>query len=120
MRRSLFAFLLLSLSISSFAGSKKITKDVIAFWSDRTEPIEYNSYAVEIKLSGPIDFNVSGTVYLDEQSKPIYIEAGKTRQTIYFDNLSNQRRYDIIVKLNECTSFPKTENKAFISKKEVN
>lgn len=81
----------------------------MAYWSDRTEPIEYNSYAVEIKLTGPVDFNVTGTVYCGEQSKPIYIEAGKTRQTIGFDNLSNQRRYDIIVKLNEYTSFPKAK-----------
>ncbi len=109
MNKLLFAFLLVFLSLSSFAGSKKLTKDVIIFWHDRTEPIEYNSYAIEIKLSGPIDFHVTGTVYCDEQSKPIYIEAGKTHQTIYFDNLSNQRRYDIIVKLNEYTSFPKVK-----------
>ena len=109
MYRTLFAFLLASLSLSSFAGSKKLTKDVIAFWSDRTEPIEYHSYAVEIKLSGPVNFNVTGNVYCDDKSKPIYIEAGKTHQTIYFDNLSNQKRYDIIVKLNECTDFPKAQ-----------
>ena len=106
MSRLLFTFLLACLSLSSFAGSKKLTKDVIVFWSDRTEPIEYNSYAVKIKLSGPVNFNVTGKVYCDDQSKPIYIEAGKTHQTIYFDNLSNQRGYDIIVKLNEYTSFP--------------
>ena len=107
MREVLLSIAFVSLSLCCFAGSKKITKDDIAFLSDRTEPIEYNSYAVTIQLSQPVEFNITGTVYCGEQSKSVIIEAGKRSKNIYFDNLSNQRRYDIIVKLNDYTSFPK-------------
>ena len=107
MRKSLLSVLFVSVCFCCLAGSKKITKDVIAFWPDRTEPIEYNSYAVTIQLSEPVDFNITGTVYCGEQSKPVFIEAGKKSKDIYFENLSNQRRYDIIVKLKDYKSFPK-------------
>lgn len=106
MREILLSILFASLSFCCFAGSKKITKEVNAYWDDRTEPIEYNSYAVIIRLDQPVDFNITGTVFCGEQSKPVLIEAGKTSKNIYFDNLSNQKRYNIIVKLNDYSGFP--------------
>ena len=107
MRKIFLVLTFLSVCVLGFAGSKKITKDVYVFWPDQTETIEYNSYSVVIRVSNPVDFNITGTLYCNGETKPIFIEAGKLEKRINLDNLDNGRRYGITVKLNEHIGFPK-------------
>ncbi|MCM1531308.1 MAG: hypothetical protein NC048_05260 [Bacteroides sp.] len=81
----------------AFAGQKSLPNGAVAFWQDQTSVIEYNSYRIEVQLSKKCDFNVWGTVTVGGQSKPLFIDAGKTMGYVDFENLDNGRRYSVSV-----------------------
>lgn len=86
-------------SIMAFAGEKKLPNGEIAFWDDNSPVIEYKSLAVEVKLTGKCDFNVWGSVTVGDQTKNLFIPAGKLRAVVYFENLENGRRYYPVVEI---------------------
>lgn len=73
-----------------------------AYWDDRTAPVAYEGYRVQIKLTDSYQKNVWGTVSLmaDNKcvaSKNFMINAGDTGCYVDFDNLTDGTTYDIKV-----------------------
>ena len=97
MKKLLIFVLSMSLCIAAFAGQKKLSNGEVVFWENQTSVIEYNSYRVEVILTGKCDFNVWGEVSLGGQSKPFMIRAGETKANVDFEKLDNGRRYSISV-----------------------
>ena len=97
MKKLLLLIVSTSLCIAAFAGQKKLSNEEVVFWGNQTSVIQYNSYRVEVALTGKCDFNVWGEVTVDGQSKPFMIRAGENKANVDFENLDNGRRYDISV-----------------------
>lgn len=100
MKRIIIALLSVLICVVAFAGSKRLPNGESIFWQDQTERIEWNSYRVELSLSGKCDFNVWGEVSLGGQSKSFMIRAGETKGYVDFENLENGRRYSVSVSVN--------------------
>lgn len=97
MKKIIAVFMTVFVCMLAFAGQKSFPNGAIAFWEDQTSVIEYNSYRVEVRLSEKCDFNVWGSVTVGGQSKPLFIDAGKTMGYVDFENLDNGRRYSVSV-----------------------
>lgn len=97
MKKLLLFVVSMFLCIAAFAGQKKLSNGEVVFWENQTSVIEYNSYRVEVSLTGKCDFNVWGEVSLGGQSKSFMIRAGETKANVDFENLDNGRRYSISV-----------------------
>ena len=100
MKKIIIALISILICVAAFAGTKKLSNGEVVFWRDQTELIQYNSYSVEVSLSGKCDFNVWGEVSLGGQSKSFMIRAGETKAYVDFENLENGRRYSISVRVN--------------------
>lgn len=102
--KKIFLILMTFVSLSAFAGHKRLSNGAGVFWQDNTPIVEWESMAVQITVTDKCDFNVAGTVYLrgsggDTHSKNFIISAGDTKTDVLFDGLINGRRYYVEVTL---------------------
>ena len=101
--RNILLFLTLMTSIVCFAGEETLNDGkTIVYWKDTTQPVAYNSYSVDVRLSNPYSKNVWGSVALYHdgycvESKNFMIKIGEKRTDVDFENLSNNIRYEVIV-----------------------
>lgn len=100
MKKIVIALLSILICVVAFAGTKRLSNGEAIYWQDQTPVIEYNSYRVELSLTGKCDFNVWGEVSVGGQSKSFMIRAGETSGYVDFENLDNGRRYSISVRVN--------------------
>ena len=99
MKKIIVTLLSVVVCVAIFAGNYKLPNKELVCWENQTSTIQYNSYRVEVRLTGKCDFNVWGEVTLGNQSKPFMIRAGETQTNVDFENLDNGRRYSISVKV---------------------
>lgn len=109
MKRLVFVLFAIMTSLAVSAGVKKLPNGEVASWQDKTGKIEYESYRVEILLSGKCDFNVWGEIKVNKKTQPFMIESGETKGFADFEGLKNGESYNITVTIKN--EDPKKDNK---------
>ncbi len=101
--RRLLIIMAVTSALSCSAG-RMVMNDgkTVAYWDDRTAPVRYNGYRVEIKLTDTYTKNVWGSVSLFRNNKlagtrNFMINAGEKTAYADFDNLTDDASYEIKV-----------------------
>lgn len=103
--RNFILYILLVLPTLCFAGRSTLADGKTSiYWEDRTPPVAYNGYRVEVKLTDVYPQNVWGTVSLYANGKRVglrnfMVKAGDLKCNVDFDGLADGTRYDVKVSL---------------------